>query len=711
MSGLLGSLVLSAAADAATDVHDIPRLDGVIVDGRFDDWNNGGFHVAVLHDEKPGRKACADFDVEARLAWDARGLLGWVNVTDNVILEAEKDADLWQCDGVEVFVAPGVGELDLVQAVFAPGLSPAHDAARMSLGDFRVTPGLKAVPLTAQVERAKATQGYALEFLIPWTNLGVNPEPGRVVAVQLHVNDIDRIEDAWWGRRTLFLNAGGGGCQWDRGKMTALRLAERAGVPVTAAARVTHEDFRRIAVEFATATEAPNSTLTVVADGRPQGSAILEANGRLSVADLELPMPPPGSTYTQLELRVADRTLVRTGLPGLLAERANAFEKEALLFRPFVFEGVRFPKPEFAQPAAVEDLIGRYILRTTYYDAAYNAVTEAARPGRYGAVVEVQSANGPVTRRFVTLFRQKDKVPWKTLEWPGALPPGMGIEAVVASEHADLVGVFAKAQFQEGLRRDPASAVLLAGLSVTVPGTQFVKRTNVEAMDKAWWYGLKSKLGLLTPLRYHLYVPEAAAREPQRRWPTFLWLHGSSTPWEKAAKTELIAHARGTQDFPYIVIAPNCPINERWDPLAIRDLLADLQTKVPIDPDRVFLSGTSMGGYGTWATATAFPELFAAAIPLCGGGDPEDVGRIKGLPIWVFHGTSDTVVPIARSEEMVAALRKVGGRVRFSTLDCGHDPGRLVFTDPALYEWLAGQVRGKPGHLPSDPPASTVAPP
>jgi acetyl esterase/lipase len=282
----------------------------------------------------------------------------------------------------------------------------------------------------------------------------------------------------------------------------------------------------------------------------------------------------------------------------------------------------------------------------------------------------------------------------------------VGLDAAVAAEHRALLQDFAKLRVQEGLARDPRAAVLLAGLRETPPGTRFTKtspgtlftkRTGVEALDRAWWHELKRRTGRLRLLPYHLYVPAAAAREPARRWPTFLWLHGSSTTWENAAKTELIAHARGTPDFPYIVITPNCPANEHWDPQALKDLLADLQTKLPIDQDRVYLSGTSMGGYGTWATATAFPELFAAAIPLCGGGDPEDVARLRDLPIWVFHGTSDTVVPIVRSDEMVAALRAVGGRVRISRLDCGHDPGRLVFSDPAVYAWLGAQVRGKPG--------------
>ncbi len=695
-----------ATAAAGALAFDIPRLERVGLTARAEEWGDAGFRVEVLYDGKSPRRPCANLDAQLRLAWNDRGLLGLVEVTDDRLVEADADEDLWQLDTVEVFVGTGVGELDLYQAVLAPGLAPAKEGARFSLCDFRQSAALKGTPLAAQVARQRTAGGYALEFLLPWTNLAVEPKLGATLALQLHVNDTDRKEEAIWGRRTLFLHPGGVGCQWDTTKMVSLRLAERANEPLTAVARAEHQNFRRVVVDIAALADMAGKPLTVSAGGVALAPTTLVADGRLATASLVLPMPPFGATHDPLVVSAEDPTLATTGLPGLQAQRIAALAKATLSCKSFVFAGRKFPKIEFEQPAAVEDLIGPHILQTVCHDASFAPVTEAATPGRYGAVVEVRNADGVVATRFVTLFRLAGELDWPSAAFDLELPAGLGLDPVVAAEQRALLTDFARKRFQEGLARDPRGAVLLAGLHETVPGVRLTQRTGVEARDRDWWYELKKRTGRLVPLPYHLYVPEAAAADPARRWPAFLWLHGSSTTWENAARTELIAHARRSPGFPYIVVAPNCPPEQRWESRALKDLLDDLVTKLPIDPDRIYLSGTSMGGYGTWSTATAYPELFAAAVPLCGGGDTTDVERLKDLPIWVFHGKSDTVVPTARSEEMVAALHLVVGRVRFSALDCGHDPGRLVFSDPKLYAWLARQVRGRPGEPRASPAAA-----
>jgi predicted peptidase len=96
-----------------------------------------------------------------------------------------------------------------------------------------------------------------------------------------------------------------------------------------------------------------------------------------------------------------------------------------------------------------------------------------------------------------------------------------------------------------------------------------------------------------------------------------------------------------------------------------------------------------MGGFGTWALATAEPERFAAIAPICGRGEPDTVGRIKHLPVWVFHGAKDDVVPLKSSQEMVDALRAAGGDVRFTIYPvAGHDSWTATYDNQELYEWL-----------------------
>lgn len=97
-----------------------------------------------------------------------------------------------------------------------------------------------------------------------------------------------------------------------------------------------------------------------------------------------------------------------------------------------------------------------------------------------------------------------------------------------------------------------------------------------------------------------------------------------------------------------------------------------------------------MGGYGSWRLAADHPERFAAVVPVCGGGKPEDAEKLKALPIWVFHGDQDSAVPIKRSIEMVDAIKAAGSdKIRFTTLEhVGHNSWSAAYATPELYEWM-----------------------
>jgi predicted peptidase len=148
-----------------------------------------------------------------------------------------------------------------------------------------------------------------------------------------------------------------------------------------------------------------------------------------------------------------------------------------------------------------------------------------------------------------------------------------------------------------------------------------------------------------------------------------------------------------------VIAAPQCPAGEYWNPAQLGLLLDDLEAKYRIDRERIYVTGLSMGGYGTWALALRYPGRFAAIAPICGGGDPADAARIRDVPTWVFHGAKDTLVPVQLSEEMVAALRKSGaGDVRLTVYpDAGHDAWTETYDNPKLYEWLLQQQRRAAG--------------
>jgi predicted peptidase len=113
-----------------------------------------------------------------------------------------------------------------------------------------------------------------------------------------------------------------------------------------------------------------------------------------------------------------------------------------------------------------------------------------------------------------------------------------------------------------------------------------------------------------------------------------------------------------------------------------------------VDVDRIYVTGLSMGGFGTWSLALAYPNRFAAILPICGGGEPILAHRISHLPAWVFHGAGDTVVPLRRSEEMVRALREADGNVRFTVYpDTDHDAWTPTYENPEVFQWLLEQRR------------------
>lgn len=201
---------------------------------------------------------------------------------------------------------------------------------------------------------------------------------------------------------------------------------------------------------------------------------------------------------------------------------------------------------------------------------------------------------------------------------------------------------------------------------------------------------------------YLMYLPQEY--ESKEKWPLMLFLHGrgeSKPPLSTVAKWGPPRQFARGEHLPYIVISPQCPTNENWSQPAQQQLLVNLldhvNEKYKVDKDRVYLTGLSMGGYGSWRLAADHPQRFAAVVPVCGGGNPADAEKLKDLPIWVWHGNEDTAVPLQRSVEMVEAIKKAGGtQVRFTTLEhVGHLSWEAAYTAPDLYTWLDKQSRKK----------------
>jgi len=202
--------------------------------------------------------------------------------------------------------------------------------------------------------------------------------------------------------------------------------------------------------------------------------------------------------------------------------------------------------------------------------------------------------------------------------------------------------------------------------------------------------------------RYLRFLPEEYGQDKAKRWPLLLFLHGAG---ERGEDLNLLKRhgppkiVEKDPHFPFIVVAPQCPANRFGlanDVLIA--LLDDIIARYAVDPDRVYVTGLSMGGYGTWSLACAYPERFAAIVPICGKGETWQAGSLRHVPVWAFHGAKDTVVPPEGSEKMVEAVRRNGGEAKLTIYpEAGHDSWTATYDNPELYQWLLNHRRHAAG--------------
>jgi len=216
---------------------------------------------------------------------------------------------------------------------------------------------------------------------------------------------------------------------------------------------------------------------------------------------------------------------------------------------------------------------------------------------------------------------------------------------------------------------------------------------------------------------YYVYLPKDWQAAPH---PVIVYMHGSGERGDDPARATqvglgpVVRRSRGT--FPFIVVFPQAPRGSYFgmpeNNARVLAALDEVLARYHGDPDRVYLTGNSLGGYGTWFLGALAPERFAALVPICGGvrgaaskGGPfaafpdnerpkEIARRLAGKPIWIFHGEDDWMVPVRNSREMATVLKAAGNEVRFTEYaGVGHNAWDRAYADPALWEWLLAQRR------------------
>jgi len=222
---------------------------------------------------------------------------------------------------------------------------------------------------------------------------------------------------------------------------------------------------------------------------------------------------------------------------------------------------------------------------------------------------------------------------------------------------------------------------------------------TIDSQDSTGFVGRILRRKNRRQSKYVVFVPKSY--DSAERYPAILFLHGAGVQGTDGRKhLTALAHAinRRKSSFPFIAIFPQSPSGD-WQPnsgngdLALA-VLDDVMEAYSVDPDRVALTGVSMGGEGTWSLAAAYPNRWCAIIPICGGGNPNTVDRIFRIPCWCFHGGSDRMIPPENSRQMVRALRNAGGQPTYIEYpNIGHNCWDLAYASEDLFRWLMDQRR------------------
>ncbi len=201
-------------------------------------------------------------------------------------------------------------------------------------------------------------------------------------------------------------------------------------------------------------------------------------------------------------------------------------------------------------------------------------------------------------------------------------------------------------------------------------------------------------------LDYWLFLPAGYdAKSSTKKWPLMIFLHGHGERGSDLAQVKMWGPPKrvaNQPDFPFVLVSPQLSDKfHSWQTDPLKELVKHSIDSLNVDPDRVYLTGLSMGGRGSWALAAEMPEQFAAVLPICGGGKLDTANRLVDVPIWAFHGDADRVVPVSETTEMVKAIKNKGGNKVKMTIypEVRHNSWKQTYANPEIYQWLLQQKR------------------
>ncbi|MBI2425378.1 MAG: serine hydrolase [Candidatus Hydrogenedentes bacterium] len=487
LAAILGGAWTPGMAHGAT--FSIPRLDSITVDGATDDWKEEGFAVHLMTGLKGEVEEADDFAPAFRLGWNDAGLLIVVTVQDDILLEAGPNMRLWDGDSLELYLAAEQGKEELFEVVLSPGVSESQTELRSLNYGFNTA--RREAPEGLVLKQAKLDTGYAIEALLPWSAVGLDPKAGATAAFQIVVNDSDeagqRFQSFWYPEARTFENTR---------RTHVLTLDSTASPAVLALAQGHYDAFARTALSVFSTGDKAGATLSANHAGSTHTATLRPDNG-WARAELFYPMPAEDAEGTQAILTLDGAPLESIALPSADEQRARMLMGAAVRFDSYVFDSSAFPECDFENPLLAERLIGPYTVRTTFYDNEYNAVSSAAEPGRYGAVIEITPLQGTPITRMQTVFRAPFDL-GGVQEWflrpdiQAMFNARFGVDATVATEQSGPIGSYLGQQFMQDLHQDPQIAAMMASLFEGKSlGHEAVRADDPWSQDRQWWVKLK----------------------------------------------------------------------------------------------------------------------------------------------------------------------------------------------------------------------------
>lgn len=240
-------------------------------------------------------------------------------------------------------------------------------------------------------------------------------------------------------------------------------------------------------------------------------------------------------------------------------------------------------------------------------------------------------------------------------------------------------------------------STLMVGLACLGPAWMIAEEPAAQFKPGSFESEITIKLGY----KYLLTLPDGYEANAGKEWPLLVFLHGAG---ERGDDLELLKKhgppklITAGKKFEAIVVCPQVPTGEFWNPHGVKALVDKMKKEYRVDDARVYLTGISMGGFGTFDTVTAYPDVFAAAVPICGGAGINVVkfGPLKDMPVWIFHGGSDPTVPVQFSEMAMSWFkREKAPNVKITVYpEAKHDSWTQTYDNPEVWKWVFEQKRG-----------------